>query len=162
MFGDWWIILAIVTLLGAFAYAGRSVQIYLHEWRFAKVRRNFHTQRERLEAKFVCLARAHSKSKFPRWEDCDFDDDVAYVRNRTTGELCAFVAITVVGAEPGATFDTQEMIGNLRAGTAVFRFDRKCWETDGKAFMNLSPTEAVQYFQNDLEMVEQELAHRAF
>ena len=86
---------------------------------------------------------------------------MAYVRNRATGELAAFVAVTIgsEGAELGLSGDA-EAVGNLRAGTAIFRFDRDHWETDGKALLNLSPTEAVRLYQNHLEMVEQELAHK--
>ncbi len=153
----WWIILIVGTIAAILLFAWRSVHATLREARFAKVRRNFHGQREHLEAKFIRLASARSKSRFPRWEDCDFDDDVAYVRNRTTGELCAFVEVTVATAG-----SVEAPFGSLRAGTAVFRFDRTRWETDGKAFLNLSPTEAIRVFQNDLEMVEQELAHKTW
>ena len=55
---------------------------------------------------------------------------------------------------------THSAMENLRTGTAVFRFDRDHWETDGRVILNLSPDEAIRFNQNDLEMVGQEMADR--
>ncbi len=157
----WLVIPAVgVILLVAGLLVCRPVRAASREARFAQVRRSFHVQREHLEFKFVVLAAAHGKPGGPDWEECDFDDDVAYVRNRGTGELSAFVAVTVAVDYDPSNDALGGLIGNLRSGTAVFRFDRDHWETDGRAFLNLSPTEAVRLYQNDLEMIEQELAHR--
>ena len=49
-------------------------------------------------------------------------------------------------------------LDNLRSGTAIFRFDSSHWETDGRAILNLSPAEAIRFYRNDLEMIDQELA----
>jgi hypothetical protein len=155
-----WIALSIGAVISGIILVGRPFYVAVREARFAKVRRNFHTQRERLEAKFVRIASGRAKSGYPRWEDCDFDDGVAYVRIRKTGELWAFVAITVEVDPSDLSGAHGGLIGNLRAGTAVFRFDRDHWETDGKAFLTLSPAEAVRFYRSDLEMVEQELARR--
>ena len=155
----WWILIPAAAMLAAFVLIWRPVRAASREARFAQARRDFHAQRERLEMKFIYLAGAHARSRALHWADCEFDDDVAYVRNRSTGELSAFVAVTV------ATDDLDDpaagmggLVGNLRAGTAVFRFDRSHWETDGRAILNLSPTEAIRFYQNDLEMVDQEFA----
>jgi hypothetical protein len=135
----------------------------MREARLARARRGFHAQRERLEAKFVHLAAAVSSddasSDAPHWADCDFDDDVAYVRDRRTGQLSAFVGVTVaVSSLEGPASDINGLVGNLRVGTAVFRFDRDHWETDGQAMLNLSPSEAIRALKNDLEMVDREVA----
>ena len=83
-----------------------------------------------------------------RWADCTFADDVAYVRNRTTGELSAFVAVTIAAEEfDRSPHGTADAVGNLQAGTAVFRFDRDHWVTDGRAILNLSPSEAIHYYR---------------
>jgi hypothetical protein len=127
-----------------------------------QAKQRFHAQRERLEAKFIQLAAAHANPDAPQWADCMFDDDVSYVRSRATGELSAFVAVTISSDDlDAAVRGAADAVGNLQAGTAVFRFDFDHWETDGRAILNLSPSEAVQHFQNDLEVVAEEFAHRA-
>ncbi len=86
---------------------------------------------------------------------------MAYVRNRTNGELSAFVAVSIATEEYDRSIHTTgDSVGNLQAGTAVFRFDRDHWETDGRAILNLTPAEAVDYYHNDLEMVDEEFAPR--
>ena len=156
----WWLPIAAVVLLAAAClwYPRRRTSGRV---RLVQAKRRFHAQREGLEAKFIQLAAAHAEPNAPRWADCSFADDVAYVRNRSTGELSAFVALTV-GAEgfdrlPAGGADA---VGDLQAGTAVFRFDRDHWVTDGRAFLNLSPNEAVRRYGDDLEVVGEELAHR--
>ena len=124
--------------------------------RFAYARRYFRPQREHLEARFVQLLSGRSEMQDARWLDCDFDDDVSYVRNRITGELSAFVAVTIAAENAeDLSAGSGEAIGNLRAGTAVFRFDGAHWNTDGKTLFNLSPAEAVRCYQDDLEIVKQ-------
>jgi hypothetical protein len=128
--------------------------------RFAQARREFHLQRERLEAKFVQLGTVAAKPDAPRWTGCEFDDDVAYARNRTTGELNAFVGVTIEIDEGDDSSGAKDAIGNLRAATAIFRLDRHHWETDGRALFNLTPVEAIRYFRRDLELLGEELAGR--
>jgi hypothetical protein len=127
--------------------------------RLARAKRCFHVQREGLEARFVQLATCRHADA-PQWADCTFADDVAYVRNRATGELLAFVAMTVPmqmsNRSPSVGADT---VGNLQAGTAVFRFDRGHWLTDGRVISNLSPAEAVYHRRDKLEIVGEEFAH---
>jgi hypothetical protein len=136
-----------------------------HCWRkagFFKARRDFHRQRERLEAKFLQLGIANSKPDVPAWADCEFDDDVAYARSRSTGELAALVAVTITlgDFDEAAEEDLGEPPDRLRLATAVFRFDHGRWITDGRAIFNLSPTETIHFYQRELEMVGQELAGR--
>ena len=101
-----------------------------------------------------------SRSGKPRgleWTSCDFDDAVVYARDRRSGELSAFVAITIgFEAVEGGPMEGVEAVGNLRAATAVFRVRRRSWATDGRAIFNLNPTEAVRYFQENLELVGHE------
>jgi hypothetical protein len=157
----WWILLGVVAVAAGAALAWRPLRAAAREARFTQAKRDFHKQREWLEAKLIRLASTHVKPDSPRWADCDFDDAVAYVRHRATGELSALVGITVamerIGHSPASASD---LISNLRAGTAVFRFDAGHWETDGKVLLNLSPSEAIRFYQNDLEIVGQELAER--
>jgi hypothetical protein len=157
-----WILLVIaICLLVGGALVWRPFFAARREARFAEACRGFHHQRERLEAKFVQLGTAGTKPEGPRWTDCYFDDDVAYARSRSTGELSAFVAVTIEmdDLDPRSS-GAPDAVGNLRSATAVFRFDGDHWETDGRAIFNLTPTEAIHFYQRDLEMIAQEVAHR--
>jgi hypothetical protein len=155
----WW--LAIVAILLAAAYWWRPRRRALRAARLVQAKRRFHFQREGLEAKFIQLAATHAKPDAPRWADCSFADDVAYVRNRTTGELSAFVAVTVAVEDIDRSgYGSADAVGNLQAGTAVFRFDHDHWVTEGRAILNLSPSEAVRYYRDDLEIISEELAQQ--
>ncbi|MGW8258378.1 MAG: hypothetical protein ACWGMZ_12910 [Thermoguttaceae bacterium] len=154
-----WAVVASLVFLVVLFYCWPQLRDVSREARFSQARKRFHPQRERLEAKFIRLASRRSKTHSPRWCDCTFADDVSYVRNRKTGELSAFVAVSLMADDidarnPGNSYDA---IGNLLLGTAVFRYDGIHWETEGRAILNLSPTEAFRRFQNDLEMVGEEL-----
>ncbi len=92
---SWWILALLAALAGIVVVLWRPVRLAARESRLSQAKRNFHRQRERLEAKFIQLASTQAKPDSPRWADCEFDDAVAYVRNRSTGELSAFVAVTV-------------------------------------------------------------------
>lgn len=158
MLGVWWTLLGAGTILAGFWYVWRPMRATSRRARFARAAENFRWQRERLEAKFVQLATAnaqHADLHLPHWDDCDFGDDVAYVRDRHTGELSAFVKVTVaVDDRTNPVTGIDSLIGNLRSATAIFRFDRDHWETDGRAILNLSPAEAISFYRNHLEMVE--------
>ncbi len=163
MSNAWWIagIAAVVLTLAALWWRPARRKT-VRTAPLGQAKRRFHAQRERLEAKFLQLAAARAAADSPRWGDCSFADDVAYVRSRITGELSAFVAVTVA-ADPsdaalGGGLDAED---GLQAGTAVFRFDRDHWDTDGRAILNLSPSEAVRYYRDQLEMVSEEFAHHS-
>jgi hypothetical protein len=155
MWEYWYFIAAgVAVALFVAAVVWSPLRRTLHMARLADARRDFHFQRERLEAKFVRKAATRGRPNAPRWIDCEFDDDVAYVRNRVTGELAAFVALTVAVDDAEATDGP-----SYRSGTAVFRLDHKRWDTDGQALLNLTPAEAIRFYRDDLEIVAQEVAH---
>jgi hypothetical protein len=160
MLENWWIWTSAALFLIGLLYFWGPVWRAIHEARFVRIQREFHTQRERLEAKFVQLAIAHSKPESPRWEDCEFADDVAYVRHRVTGELSAFVAVSITSEDvaDGAGFSTGDAVGKMQLGTAMFRFHHNHWETDGRAILNLTPKQAVRYLQRDWKIVGHEYA----
>jgi hypothetical protein len=156
----WGIGIAAVMLLGIGFVVG-PVRQRSRQLRFLRAQRSFHTEREWLEAKFVQLATAAPGLDVPRWADCAFADDVAYARSRSTGELSALVAVTLAADAFGLTTQsTADVIGNLQAGTAVFRFDGTHWVTDGRAILNLSPSETIHRFRDDLERVGDRAARR--
>ena len=136
-------------------------QAAAREARLGQARKEFHKQREWLEVKFITLAGSQTKPDAPRWSNCEFDDAVSYVRQRATGELKAFVAVTVaLEGISHLSMSTTDLMSNLQAGTAVFRFEKERWVTDGQVILNFSPNEAIRFYQSDLEMVAQELADR--
>lgn len=129
---------------------------------FEQARRNFHRQREWLEAKFFELAASSGKPRGLRWTECDFENDVTYARQRSDSQLCAFVACTIsFEAIEGGLMEGVEAVGNLRAATAVFGLRAGRWETDGRALFNLSPSEAIAYYQEKLILVGHEPAARS-
>jgi hypothetical protein len=158
-----WLLVIAMLLLAVAIYWRRPRKKVFRSARLVQAKRRFHVQRERLEAKFVQLAARSAKPDAPRWADCTFSDDVSYVRNRATGELSAFVAVTIAAEDAERSrHGAADAVGNLQAGTAVFRFDCDHWVTEGRAILNLSPTEAVRYYHDDLEIVSEELAqHRS-
>jgi hypothetical protein len=157
----WWVptlIAALVFVVFA-ALAWRPLRSKLREHQLRRARRDFHRHREHLEARFLRLAAESGKPRGLEWVRCDFDDDVTYVRNRRSGEISAFVGVTIgFEAVEGGGMEDVEAVGNLRAATAVFRVERGSWATDGRALFNLNPAEAIAYYQDNLELVGQELA----
>lgn len=184
MGGVFWIIVAggVAALVGVLLTRRSPLTATWRRNRFIEACRSFHWQREHLEARFVQITQLCCKPGSPRWADCDFSDDVSYVRNRYTGELSAFVAVTILLEVPRVMRDEEAAHGEgrmygddcvfgeerednamdhgstVRKATAVFRFGRDRWETDGRAIFNLSPSETIRFYQHDLEMVGQELA----
>jgi hypothetical protein len=159
-------------LLAALALAGLGVAAAASIRRFKRLRktslqrpplaiikRRFHLQRERLEAKFVQLAATSADAATRRWAECSFADDVAYVQSRATGEFAAFVAVTIAPSDlEAAGYALADPNRTSQAGTAIFRFDRDHWETDGRAIRNLTPAEAVRQYRNEFVVVSQEVA----
>ncbi len=117
----------------------------------------FRRSREQLEAKFLDRAAATGRPRGLRWADCEFENDVTYARDRQTGVLSAFVAVTIkFEAIAGGGMEEVEAVGNAKYATAVFNFDpKRHWITDGRAIFNLNPSEAVRRYQDTLELVGQ-------
>ena len=97
----WWITAVVVcaVLVCAVAAVWRPVRARLREKRLERARRDFHRQRERLEAKFLSLATRSGKPRGLDWVRCDFEDSVIYARHRQSGEISAFVGVTI-GSKP--------------------------------------------------------------
>lgn len=150
------LIVGLLLLAGAVA-SWRPFMAAWREARFAVARRDFHHQRERLEAKFVTLG--HVNVSGPHWRDCEFDDDVSYARSRTSGQLSALVSVSIEMDDPeDFSFLSDDLPQEFQNATAVFHFNGDHWDTQGKAIFNLTPTQAIHLYHSDLEMVAQELA----
>lgn len=154
----WWIVIALVAV-------GGGVGLYLllrragAKWRHAALLRSqkeFRHQRERLEAVFFQMARAKKIPRGLRWADIEFEDAVAFARDRRSRGLSAFVGVTVrFEAIEGDPMEEVEAVGNLKLATAVFHYRKGKWDTDGKTLFNLNPHEAIQRYQEHFELVSQ-------
>ena len=158
---QWLIVtMAVAALLSVVAvWALRPVRLARGAERLARAQRDFHRQREQIEAKFIDLAAGTGKPRGLRWSDVHFDDDVLYVRDRRSRCLKALVAIEVsFEAIEGGGMEEVEAVSMVRAATAEFLHDNGRWMTDGRVYFNLLPSATVKYLGSDLELVAEEHA----
>ncbi len=145
------VVLAIASALLAFPWWRRRQ----HEEGLAEARNLFRIRREWLEAKFVTMASGSGCPRGLEWVDCDFENGAALARDRGSGQLRAFVGVTIrFRAIEGSDMQGVEAVDNLRVATAVFLHDGEQWATDGRAIFNLNPSETIEHFQHELDVVE--------
>ena len=120
-----------------------------------EARAEFRKQREWLEARFFTLASESGRPRGLRWVDCEFADDVAFAREKSTGELRALVAIEIkFEAIEGGDMEDNPNVGRVRFATALFHHRGGQWESNGRPIMNLDPEGAIKHFQHELETVD--------
>ncbi len=153
-----WIIAGLVGLvagigLGIWIVKRRLMGQRRHE--FTEAQSQFRRMREQLEAKFLQKAALTGKPRGLRWADCEFENDVTYARDRQSGQLSAFVAVSIkFEAIEGGGMEEVEAVQQRKYGTAVFRYDRKhLWVPDAQPMFNLDPNEAVRRLHDTLEPV---------
>jgi hypothetical protein len=93
-----------VVTVGVAALAGVATSLAMRPIRLARLaeklaraQRDFHRQREQLEAKFIDRAAATGKPRGLRWSDVDFNDDIVRVvegRNAAAGDEITLTAST--------------------------------------------------------------------
>jgi hypothetical protein len=121
----------------------------------AELQKRFLQQREHLEAAFFAAAAASGKPRGLRWKDCEWENEVAFARERQTGRLAALVAVTIsFEAVEGGEMEGVAAVGNLRAASAVFFHDGGRWRTAGQAIFNLTPAEAIEHFKGRYERLQ--------
>ena len=121
-----------------------------------RARASFHFRREWLEAHFLTLAGRSGKPRGLRWMDCDFEDEVAFARDKNTGNLRALVAVAIrFEAVEGGGMEDVEAVDNLKAATVVFRLDGPSWEADGRPLFNLNPAQTIEHYRHELETVDE-------
>ena len=146
MSGWHWLTLALV-LAGLVAIACIGLFIWLRR-HIRQAREQFHAHREELAVEFLEAAGATGKPRGLRWVACDWADEIAFARDRHTGQLAALVAVTIrFEAIEGGDMEGVAAVGNLRNASAVFFFDRGRWHTVGKAVFNMNPDEAIAHYQ---------------
>lgn len=124
---------------------------------FQQARRQFHRQRERLEAKLVRQIAVPVVAGEVEWADCEFDDEVLFLRERRGGRLAAVVLVTL-GTESAWLPPTEPE--SRRCGVAVFRFDKHGWTADPKVYMNLTPEDVVREFSGTMEVLCRDTTRR--
>tara|TARA_B100000686_G_scaffold188006_1_gene194694 strand:- start:879 stop:1340 length:462 start_codon:yes stop_codon:yes gene_type:complete len=150
-----WTILAICIAVASVVYLTPQWNRRRQERRLTAARQLFHLRREWLEAKFVDLAQKSGRPRGLLWKDVEFENSESLARDRHSNQLQALVGVTIrFEAIPGGDMEHVEAVGNLRAASAVFRFDDGEWKTSGRAIFNLSPIEAIKHLSGELETVE--------
>lgn len=125
------------------------------EQELAAARQQFQLRRERLEADFEKLAGQSGKPRGLAWAGCDFENEIAFAKDRNSGHLRALVGLTIrFRAVAGGDMEDNPNVGNLRAATAVFHFDGHMWSTDGRPLFNVSPKQAIEHYRHELEVVD--------
>ncbi|HUS38650.1 MAG TPA: hypothetical protein VMX74_04330 [Pirellulales bacterium] len=148
-----WFIVAAAVVAGS-AFPMISLWRIRQKRQLEAARRLFHQRREWLEAKFLELASSTGKPRGLRWKDCDFSNEVTFARDLHSRALTAFVGVTIsFEAIEGGDMEDVEAVGNLRAATSVFRHAGGQWSTQGRVLMNLEPAEAIERFQDALELI---------
>ena len=156
MLNHWWLfaltVLFLVVGLVVWPWWRRRLQTSSLQ----RGRETFRRRREWLEARFLTLAERSGRPRGLRWAQCDFDDDIAFARDRTSGRLRALVGVTIqFEAVEGEGMEDVEAVAHAKAATAVFRLDGPEWETDGRAYFNLNPAQTIEHYHHELETVEE-------
>jgi hypothetical protein len=119
------------------------------------IRARFLQQREHLEADFMRAAAASGKPRGLHWKNCDWENDVAFARDRHNGELIALVGVTIqFDAVKDSDMENLPAVGNLRNASGVFFFRGGRWRTAGRAVFNFNPGEAIEHLKQQYERVE--------
>ena len=157
-----WILGGVLLAAVLIIFVAASVVVWLRRRSEAAIeqamlehRSAFRRQREWLEARFFTLASESGRPRGLAWVDCEFADDVAFARDRSTGEMRALVGINIsFTAIEGGGMEDNPNVGRVRAATAIFLHRNGQWETDGRPIMNLDPQQAITHFQHELETVD--------
>src|SRR5438132_5034134 len=113
-----WLILGGVALVGlivCLALLWRPVRLFGSQVRVERARELFKLQRERLEAQFIKAAGASGKPRGLRWKECQWDNTVEFVRERSNGQIAALVGVTIqFEAIEGGDLENVPAVANLR------------------------------------------------
>jgi hypothetical protein len=153
-----WIAIAVGLVVGL-AVGAAWWRSYSQRQVFARARSEFQLRREYLEAKFFELAAASGRPRGLEWVDCDFENEVAYARDREADRITALVAVAIrFEAIEGGGMEDVEAVGNLKAATAVFQYSNQGWATEGRTIFNLSPTQTIEHYRLSLESIPPDVA----
>jgi hypothetical protein len=149
-----WLI-PLITLVGlAFFFwlfgRGNRAEVPLEQ-----ARMQFQQERTRLEALFFQAAAASGKPRGLRWKECQWNELIAWLRDKRTGQLLALLGVTVAfEVIEGGDMEGVEAVGNLRNASAVFFYQDGKWQTGGRVLFNLNPDEVVERFSMGYERID--------
>lgn len=147
-----WVGLVVVLLIGIVAVIFLPARRLYQEIKAERARELFQLQREMLEAKFFELARLVGNPKGATWSECDFENEAALARQTRTGELVAFVEMTVrFTAAPPTDSD---IVGTARQATAIFHYHHGQWGTSGRTLFDMTPQEAIEHFSSEYRPID--------
>jgi len=116
--------------------------------RLEAARHEFHAARTALEEQFLETAGASGRPRGLRWIECRFYGEPAFAREASSGRLQALIGVSIrFEAIEGGGMEEVEAVGNVRAATAVFRYEQDHWTTDGRAVFNLDPQQTITHFR---------------
>ena len=148
------IVLVVAAAVAGWVFAVPRIRAARRRARVAGAVETFAEQRLALEQAFFRCASATGKPRGLRWKECQFEPGVTFVQDRQSGDLAALVAVTIsFEAIEGGPMEEVEAVGNLRAATAMFTFANDGWLTEGRAFLNLDPEDAIGRFDGQVEVV---------
>ena len=121
----------------------------------SQARRTWERQHAGLHEELLRRATLSGRPRGLRWKNCDFDPSVTLARDQVSGQILAFVGVTVsFEAVAGGPMEDVEAVGNLRAGTAVFTYARGRWASDGRVLFNLDPQDALRRYEGSVEPLD--------
>lgn len=151
---NWSFVLMIAVVAVLVASASIPLARRWQDWDAQRAIRLFQLRREVLEAKFFDIARSLGKPRGLRWLDCEWSDDVAFARERTSGMLTAFVAVDIrFEAIEGGDMEEVAAVSSVRDAAAVFHFRHGVWGTGGRALFNMNPRLAIEKLVAEFEPV---------
>ncbi len=152
---SWWVVVAVAAVLVGLALAWRPLRRLGADIQSERARELFLLQRERIQPSFLPAAMATGKPRGLRWRECVFGEEVAFARDRQSGEVIALASVTIrFEAIEGGDMEGLPAVPLPRNASAVFFFRAGQWHTAGKAVFNLNPGEATRRLAAQYEPIE--------
>lgn len=147
------LIVLAVAVAGAAWWLAPRIRRFFQDVVAERAHELFLLQEEWLEARFVALTRSMLANGEEEIVDSEFDPPALFARDRTTGQLVAFLDVTVrFGSEPTAAPDAP-VPGSSRQGTAVFHYRHGQWGTNGRILFDMTALDALVHFAHDYDEI---------
>ena len=123
---------------------------------FSQAKRQFHWQRETIEARFVSYAIARLDANLWIWDEAEFGNEVILALSKKDGVVYAYLPVLVEMNRPIRHLDQPRNELFFRKLTVIAKFSPTTllWEMTGRAFFNQLPNEVVQDRARELQNVD--------